>query len=1054
MPKKLLFVFCVALLVLVVCIHHFVKHDRADILNRNHASVAPTSRLAVSHDFSKSNKSVRSEILADYGKLPLAFEKNGGEADSRVKYLSRGAGYTLFLTADEAVLSLTENHAERNFLMMLLGANSKARVRGLDELSGKTNYFFGKYQREWHTNIPNYARVKYADVYPGVDLVYYGNHHQLEYDFVIAPHASPTAIRFKIDELGALSKMPAVQISPDGTLIAGIGGNEVLFHKPIAYQESLGRKRFIEAHYILGRRQQVSIALGRYDHEKPLIIDPVLSYSTYLGPSGGIQSVAVDASGNAYVTGGNTPTGFPTTSGAFQTTCPASCFPAGSAFVSKFDATGSTLIYSTYLAPGDGGGAFGNGIAVDSVGDAYVAGFTSSPSFPTTTGAFQTVCLDCVDTGTSQSDGAFVTKLNSTGSALVYSTYLSGSANEDAHGIALDASNDAYITGATSSSDFPTTPGVFQTAYQSGGDAFVTELDPAGSALVYSTYLGGGSSGGVGIKLDSAGNAYVVGGTQSPSFPTTVGAFDTTCTKCSSGTDSSGHPLQDAFITELNTTGSALVYSTFLGGSDADFPEGIALDASGNAYVTGTTYSNDFPTTPGVFQTTCGGGSCSGEAGDMFLSKLNSTGSALVYSTYVGGSNYDVGTSIVVDGSSDAYVGGYTESLNFPITSGAFQTSCDNCSQNNGDAFVVEMNPSGSALLYSTYMGGSQEDAANGIAIDANSNIYLAGQTNSTNFPTTSGSYQPTASSSSVGAFVAKFAFGSTQSGPAASVTPPNLNFGTVVAGTNGNSQDITLSSTGSAALSISSIGISGTNSSNFSQTNNCGTSVAAGTSCTIAVTFSPTATGVMAASITINDSASNSPQSVSLTGTGTDFSISAATGSNCPSSGNCSTSATVSAGQTATYNLQVGPVSGFNGTVTFGCTDALAKSTCSVSPNSVTVNGASVSALTVTVTTTAASTTAPYLNPRSRRPSVPSALLILLVFTVALLLAESARAKKPRRRLVPVLAMLAMSLVWMVGCGGGSSSGGNTGTQSGTITITGTSSGMNHSVSLNLTVN
>ncbi|HVB87376.1 MAG TPA: SBBP repeat-containing protein [Candidatus Dormibacteraeota bacterium] len=1051
-----------------------VKHNwRGTVISTStEPHVSPNGANRSANKISKPDPSAQLKILKDYGKLALAFEQNDGQVDRRVRFLSRGAGYTLLLTPDGAVLSLTadktngkeskkktENESwrlpnfDRHLLgvrhnqhmrnsvlsMKLVGANPNAAINGVQELPSKSDYFIGNDRRKWRTNISNYAKVKYTGVFPGVNLIYYGSQRQLEYDFLVAPDADPSLIRFSLAGLNTHRRVP-LQIAANGDLIVKINGGEVRFHKPIAYQANGSASPYsVEAHYILGRGQQVSLAVGPYDRQRPLVIDPILSYSTYLGGSGadGATSIAVDSSGNAYVTGDTSSTNFPTTSGALQTSLNGSQFDA---FVSKLNSTGSSLVYSTYL----GGSNVDNpsSIAVDGAGDAYVTGETSSTDFPTTPGAFQTICHDCAGSG----NAAFVTKLNPSGSALVYSTYLGGSSRDSGTGIALDQSGDAYVTGWTSSIDFPITPGCFQSTNRGSMNAFVTKMNPTGSALVYSTYLGGNNSDTAsGIALNSAGNAYVVGNTGSGDFPTTAGAFQT-CPNCSSA--------NDVFATELSGDGSALVYSTLLGGNNGgNYPGGIALDTSGNAYVTGTTYANNFPTTPGAVQTACGGGSCGQPAGDMFLTKFNSSGSAVLYSTYLGGSSYDVGTSIVVDGSGDAYVGGYTESLNFPITPGAFQTTCDACSQNNGDAFITELNPSGSALLYSTYLGGSQEDAAHGITLAPSGGVYVTGNTYSFDFPTTVGVLQRTYGGFSDG-FVTKFAVGSTQSGPAASVAPSSLDFGSVMAGTASASKTITLANTGAAALAISSIGTGGTNSNDFSQTDNCGTSVAAGTSCTITVTFSPTASGVMAASVTINDNASNSPQSVSLSGTGTDFSLSAATGSNCPSGGNCSTSATVSAGQMATYNLQVGPVSGFNGTVTLGCTDALAKSTCSVSPNSVTVNGTSVSALTVTVTTTAASMLGPYSKPASRQPSVPPVLLVLLVLAVALFIAESAAARNPKRRLVPALAILVMSLVWMVGCGGGSSSGGNTGTQSGTITITGTSSGVNHSVSLNLTVN
>jgi len=1080
MGKKFAFVSGVALLVLAVCARDVVKHDRAETLDRSQANVTASSRHAVRGHLSRASKSAQSKILASYGKLRLAFEKNEGQSDVRVRFLAHGPGYALFLDADEAVLSLNRGNAERSSLnantkapqddnlqvsrredseqaatgltlrMSLIGANTNARIGGLDELSGKTNYLVGNDPREWHTNIPNYARVECTDVYPGVALVYYGSHHQLEYDFVVAPHADPSAIRFAIGAFQTSTdayRVAHVDISTSGDLVVHTGTGEVRFHKPVAYQNSRSeKKRLVEASYILDRTQGIKLRIGPYDQEKPLIIDPVLSYSTYLGPSGGIYAIAVDSSGNAYVTGGNNRTGFPTTPGAFETTCTGGCSSYGSSFVTRFNSTASALVYSTYLG-GTLGITFGNSIAVDSAGDAYVTGATGASDFPTTTGAFQTACNSC----SGSTETAFVTELDPSGSAPVYSTFL-GSPSSSGAGIAVDSSGDAYVAGSTSTTNFPVTPGSYQPQNNGQTNAFITKLNSSGSALIYSTYLGGTNADtAAGIALNSAGNAYIVGNSGSNDFPTTPGAYQS-CPRC-------GNVL---FATELSTDATTLVYSTLLGGvTEANYPGGIAVDSSGNAYVTGVTYASDFPTTPGAFQTACPTGDCGPinggrGSGIAFVTKFNASGTAALYSTYLGGSGYSVGTAVVADGGGNAYVGGYTESLNFPLTPNAFQSACTNCTTNNGDAFLSELNASGSSLLYSTYLGGSQkvqEDAAHGIALDSNGNIYLAGQALSTNFPTTPGVFQPTASSSTIGAFVAKFAFGS----PAAGVTPANLSFGSTLAGSMSGSQPVTLNNSGSQTLTISNIGVTGTNGGDFSQTNNCGSSVAAGTSCTITVTFSPTTTGAMAASLTITDDASDSPQTVSLTGTGTDYSFSAATGSNCPSGGNCSTSATVTAGQTATYDLQVSPVSGFNGTVTLGCTDALAKSTCAVSPASVTANGTSATAFSVTVTTTASSASAPLSKLTTwRTPSQPMNFFIL--FALALLLAGSMVAvRNSRRRRVPVFALLIVSLVWIASCGGGGSSGGgggNSGTPSGTVTITGASSGVNHSVSLNLTVN
>jgi hypothetical protein len=390
-----------------------------------------------------------------------------------------------------------------------------------------------------------------------------------------------------------------------------------------------------------------------------------LIYSTYLGGNGhdSDNSIAVDASGNAYVSGDTFSTDFPTTPGAFQTS-----FGTGSdhAFVTKLNATGTAMTYSTYLGGNDVD--LCNGIAVDALGNAYVTGQTTSTNFPTTANAFQTTFGGGIY-------DAFVTKLNASGTALTYSTYLGGNDVDLCNGIAVDALGNAYVSGRTSSTNFPTTPGAFQSSFGTGSaHAFVTKLNASGTALIYSTYLGGnGSDEARGtIALDGSGNAFVSGETSSTNFPTTPGAFQT-----SFGTGS-----LDAFVTKLNASGTALVYSTYLGGNDADSCEGIAVDALGNAYVTGITLSTDFPTTPDAFQTTFGGG-----FNDAFITKLNGTGTALIYSTYLGGNDLDVGHGITVDGSGNAYVTGLTASTNFPTTPGAFQTS----RTPDWDAFVTKI---------------------------------------------------------------------------------------------------------------------------------------------------------------------------------------------------------------------------------------------------------------------------------------------------------------------------------------------------------------------------
>jgi Bacterial Ig-like domain (group 3)/Beta-propeller repeat len=678
-----------------------------------------------------------------YGKLPLSFEANQGQADSQVKFITHTGAYSLFLAGDEAVLALhgakaknkfpvetrvaaspadtkpTPNQPTESILRMKLRhANPNATVTGVDELAGKSNYFIGNDPAKWRTNVPTYSKVRYEAIYSGIDLVYYGNQRQLEYDFIVAPGADPRNIAFDISGASRIRK------DARGDLLFKTGEDEIRWHKPVVYQEKDGTRNEIAASYTITAKNRIGFELAKYDASSPLYIDPLV-YSTYLGGSGNDQGrgIAIDRAGNAYITGFTYSTDFPTTPGSVRATCAAGCITA---FVAKINAAGSALVYSTYL----GGSAidFGSAIAVDSAGNAYVTGNTYSTDFPVTPGAFQTVCNGGSNCAT-ESD-AFVTKLNATGSALVYSTYLGGRDSDSGFGIAVDHAGDAYVTGLTSSTDFPT-KGPLQPTSGGGVDAFVTKLNATGSALVYSTYLGGsGGDASTGIALDSAGNAYIVGNTCSTDFPIMNplqrnygGGYASSC--------------GDAFVSKINATGSALVYSTYLGGRGNDFGYGIAVGSAGNAYVTGWTTSRNFPTTSGALKTFCPGGpiNCSGIFG--FVTELAPTGSALVYSTYLGAG----GTSpngIAVDSSGKAYITGYTTSAYFP-TKNAVQSKY----AGSQDAFVAKLNASGSALFSSTYLGGSALDYGAGVAVDNAGNSYVVGATASTNFPTMN-SLQPT----------------------------------------------------------------------------------------------------------------------------------------------------------------------------------------------------------------------------------------------------------------------------------------------------------------------
>jgi hypothetical protein len=591
--------------------------------------------------------------------------------------------------SEENPVPSSESQAPAVLRMKLVGANLQAKVTGLEELPGKSNYFIGNDPRKWRTNVSNYAKVKYANVYPGVDLVYYGNQGKLEYDFVVQPYGDPGSIELAIDADGqAGSRQKAVgsgtealesqwpmanrqsamaaplRVNGNGDLVVGTGVGEVIFRKPVVYQPAtyyerrtrnkepnITNQELIEGKYVVDG-SHISFEVASYDKTRPLVIDPVLVYSTYLGGGGVDQgnAIAVDASGNVYVTVLTNSANFPATSGAFQTTFGGGIY--GDAFVSKLNQAGSALLYSTYL--GGTGEDFGYGIAVDASGDAYVTGVTSG-DFPTTPGAFQTTFgggFSCGPDCVPFAQDAFITKLSADGATLLYSTYLGGSGEDDGFSIAVDALGDAYVTGVTSSIDypppshtlvclssnnFPITPGAFQTTYNGAtcGQAFVSKLNAAGSGLLYSTYLGGTYySVGLGVAVDASGNAYTTGNASS-GFPITPGAFQTTPGTCSGG------PCSDAFVSKLNGAGSALVYSTYLGGggdfgvgnpAPANYAAGLAIDASGNAYIVGSTTSYNFPTTTGAFLTTrsgvsfgCGYYPCSA----VFISKLNAAGSTL-----------------------------------------------------------------------------------------------------------------------------------------------------------------------------------------------------------------------------------------------------------------------------------------------------------------------------------------------------------------------------------------------------------------------------------------
>jgi hypothetical protein len=1212
--------------------------------------------------------------IGAYGRLSLGFEANQGQTNSRVRFLSRGSGYQLFLTPDEAVLALeSERSLEPGrtsklpqiglesgkpkppavLRMQLVGSNAQAGMVGTDALPGKSNYFLGKDPSQWRTNIPNYRKVAEHGVYPGIDLIYYGTQNQLEYDFVVAPGADPHAIRL------AVRGAKKLRIDSQGNLIASVGKGDVSFQRPVAYQEdSHGARQHIAARYSIRGGRNVEFKLGKHDPSRSLVIDPTLSYSTYVGGSliDGANGIAVAPDDSAFITGETFSADFPTVDAIYGKA------PEGEvAFVSKISPDGSALLYSTYLGCNP---TMGNAIAVDSLGEAYVTGETMCPGFPTTEGTPQGWCADDNKCGAFWNQwgatvfNGFATKLNVEGTAILWSTFIGDYSMCAGRAIAVDEAQNAYVAGDDGGNIMETVPltppetppplfchsNGFQTTLGgsggnpyggSGTDAFLLKIDAQGSQFLYCTFIGGSNEDvGFGVAVDTAANAYVTGVTYSSDFPTGGGALQTIYAGAG-----------DAFLTKVNTnaTGAAsLVFSTYLGGSGLDQGNSVAVDTSGNAYVAGLTTSRAssllFTPPSGAYQADCHLDALNVCEGDAFVAKLALSGApSLTYFTYLGGSLADSANGIALDSSDNAYVAGSTTSTDFPIVGAVPQNTYGG---GNADAFLTELNAAGSALVYSTYIGGSATDIANGIAVDSGNpaSAYAAGQTCSFDFPLAN-SLQPayggncdafvskvsilegialhptglsfptqslgtssqlqtitltngdlsqtitsititgpdpgdfaqtntcpispstlapggqctitvtftpqasgirraslefvdsapgspqyvnlTGSTSPVGISPAELAFGNQQvnvassaqpltvtnngttavtissvtaSGafsqtndctnaplqptancvinvvftpiapgpnvgavaitdtapgspqvvmltgtgaaiPAVTLSPTSLTFPGQSVGTASPVQTVTLSNTGSTLLTITSIVTTG----DFSQTNNCPTGLAVGANCTISVVFTPTVAGSRSGTLTITDSAANSPQVVTLGGGGSDFAVSVTP-----------TSASVVAGNSVSYTMTVTPSSGFNAKVNLTCTSAVPEASCSVSPSAVTPDGTDPISATVTVTTTVRSMMPPLSGPNLTLPRLTTrvgpAWFVWLLLLLSLMVSQvMARRRGALLRLALVMGLM---LLWAACGAGGSQVNVPQGTPAGNYVLTLTGSTSNAQVS------
>jgi uncharacterized repeat protein (TIGR01451 family) len=658
----------------------------------------------------KVDKVTRALIEQVYGKLPMRFEANQGQTDARVKFKARGAGYAVFLTSDEAVLQLRQAKADQPvksaaLRMKLIGSNRSSSVSGIEKLPTTSNYFIGNDPAKWRREIANYTGVRYDSVYPGIDLVWYGNQQRLEHDFLIAPGADPGLVKISFWGTDAMS------IDGEGALVLRAGGEDLRLLKPLAYQESNGERRTVACDYRLGQEDQVEFRLGDYDPKLPLVIDPVLVYSTYIGGIGidAIFDIAVDGEGAAYIAGRTDSADFPGPSPIQQARG-----TQGEAYVLKINPEGSAIVFGTWI--GGSGIDYANSVSVDRDGNVYLAGDTTSLDFP---------LQNSPQTSLRGASDAFALKIDSSGSMLVYSTYIGGLGQEGATALAVDGGSNVYLTGFTNSADFPVV-NAFQPARSGSGsgvgsttDAFIAKLDPTGSSFVYSSYLGGSASdSGTAIDVDTTGAAYVTGDTSSMNFPV-VNAFQAT---------PAGQI--DAFVARVDPSGTALSWATYLGGSDFDIVKGIAVNGSGDAYVAGLTSSSNFPINNAIQPSFRG-------SQDGFITRLKSDGSALDFSTYLGGTAFDQIYAIAVDSAGNTYVTGSTTSLDFPVVNAVQSTKNGDPSIGHSDVFVTKLNPQGSAIVYSTYLGGDVSDQGNSIAVDATGNAYVTGTAFSGDFPTT-----------------------------------------------------------------------------------------------------------------------------------------------------------------------------------------------------------------------------------------------------------------------------------------------------------------------------
>jgi uncharacterized repeat protein (TIGR01451 family) len=1005
---------------------------------------------------------LQGQLRALHAQMPLIFEANQGQSDSRVKFLSRGAGFGLFLTSDAAVLELraaptpskSEGHPHDNqrdalatsvVRMRLAGANGAPEVTGDEQFPGKSNYFIGNDPAKWRRNVPQFARVRYRNVYSGIDLVYYGKQGRLEYDFEVAPGADPRRVILSFE--GA----DKVALNSDGDLVLAIQNANIRLHALRVYQKRDKEEQAVAGRFLMLAHDQVGFEIGAYDRSRELIIDPALSYSSYLGGTGnegcfaftgvatsGCPAIAVDPGLNMYVTGPTSSTDFPPQPGVLK-----SLVGTANLFVSKFDPTGKTLLFSTYLG-GDGTDTSA-GIAVDSGFNVYVAGTTSSTNFPTPNG-FQSAPVPA-------GKHVFVSQLKPDGSALLYSTYLSGNGIDIATGLAIDNRSNAYVSGITTSSNFPVSSTPFQATPKATNQFFYSKVNALASgaaSLAYSTYVGGstpttGIAMGGGIAVDANANVYITGGTNFTDMP----VLNATQANSAGGLD--------AFVAKFNSSGTEL-YLTYFGGSGDDVGNAITVDSGFNAYITGSTNSSGLTSPSGTvaFQGAYGGGTA-----DAFVAKIGNPASGstiypLTYFTYLGGSGNDVGLAVAVDSIQNVRVSGATSSGDFPITPSPSTVQAGGFG-GVVDAFVGRIDTtttstSTKAGEWTTFLGGSANDDGTGVAVDANGNTYVAGDTASSNFPTANPFQAGLNGSSDIfisklgGVSALSFPSSSTSPNPAISPNPvgvgnqvtftysivnngpdtaTNVIFNDMLPSTGGTFNSATASSGSCVAQPVNSVEtcVIGTIIPSTTTTTNAAT---------VKVVLTPTAVGNLSNTASATANGSNALASASGSATVTDFQISISS----------QNPVTVTAGNPASYTVVVGPLpSGatYNSQISLSCSGLPTGATCAFSTTPVTIPSSAPVSSVATINTTARPVTTaavPFSNP-GYGTWLPVSGLALVGFGIG--------GRTSRRRLLAGLVVsgfIGLTLLQQACSSSKSTTTPTTGTPAGTytVTITGTS--------------